>query len=146
MIDRPDPDLSRPLYSSRAPKPVGIYPHARRVGDLLFLSGVGSREPGTDIIPGAEFNSSGDVIAYDIEAQCRSVFSNVRIIVEDAGLEWKDIVDVTVFLTNMKDDFDVYNRIYAEYFGDIRPCRTTVEVGALPTEISIELKVVAQFP
>jgi len=134
------------MHSTRAPRPVGAYPHARRVGNLLFLSGVGSREPDTDNIPGAEFDSSGKLISYDIEAQCHSVFTNVRIIVEDAGLEWKDIVDVTVFLINMKDDFEPYNRIYAEYFGEIRPCRTTVEVGALPTEIAIELKVVAQFP
>ena len=134
------------MHSTRAPKPVGAYPHARRVGNLLFLSGVGSREPITDNIPGAEFDLNGKLISYDIEAQCHSVFTNVGIIVEDAGLEWKDIVDVTVFLINMKDDFDAYNRIYAEYFGDIRPCRTTVEVGALPTEIAIELKVVAQFP
>jgi len=134
------------LNSARAPKPVGDYPHARRVGNLLFLSGVGSREPGTDEIPGAVFDDDGNLISYDIEAQCHSVFNNVRIIVEDAGLEWKDIVDVTVFLVNMKADFQTYNRVYKEYFGEIRPCRTTVEVGALPTEIAIELKVVAQFP
>jgi len=133
------------LQSERAPKPVGPSPHARRVGDLLFLSGVGSREPVTDAIPGAQFDDAGNVTSYDIEAQCRSVFSNVRIILEDAGLAWSDIVDVTVFLINMKDDFETYNRVYADYFDDIRPCRTTVEVGALPTQIAIELKVVAQI-
>jgi 2-aminomuconate deaminase len=134
------------LHSNRAPKPVGAYPHARKVGDFLFLSGVGSRRPGTDEIPGATLDNDGNVVRYDIEAQCRSVFDNVRIIVEDAGQSWSDIVDVTVFLINMKDDFEVYNRVYAEYFGEIRPCRTTVEVGALPTQIAIELKVIVYCP
>ena len=131
------------LNSSRAPEPVGLYPHAKRVGDLLFLSGVGPRERGTKTIPGVELNESGQIVSYDIEAQCRSVFANVRSIVEDAGSSWEQIVDVTVFLTNMKDDFSVYNRIYAEYFADNQPCRTTVEVGSLPTPIAIELKVIA---
>ncbi|MBL8124228.1 MAG: RidA family protein [Pyrinomonadaceae bacterium] len=131
------------IESSRAPEPVGLYPHARRVGDLLFLSGVGPRERGTKVIPGVELNDTGEVVSYDIETQCRSVFQNVRFIVEDAGSSWENIVDVTVFLTNMKDDFPIYNKIYAEYFADNRPCRTTVEVNSLPTPIAIELKVIA---
>ena len=131
------------IESSRAPEPVGLYPHARRVGGLLFLSGVGPRERGIRKIPGVEMNAAGDIVSYDIEEQCRSVFRNVRCILEDAGSSWDRIVDVTVFLTNMKADFDAYNRVYAEHFADNRPCRTTVEVGALPTPIAIELKVIA---
>ena len=131
------------LDSERAPEPVGLYPHARRVGNLLFLSGVGPRERGTKEIPGVELNEVGEIVSYDIEMQCRSVFQNVRYILEDAGSSWDKIVDVTVFLTNMKGDFAVYNRIYAEYFVENQPCRTTVEVGALPTPIAIELKVIA---
>ncbi len=131
------------LNSSKAPEPVGLYPHARRVGDLLFLSGVGPRERGTKIIPGVELNEAGEIISYDIETQCRSVFQNVRYILEDAGSSWDNIVDVTVFLTNMKDDFAIYNRLYAEYFADNQPCRTTIEISSLPTPIAIELKVIA---
>ena len=131
------------INSSKAPEPVGLYPHARRVGNLLFLSGVGPRERGTKKIPGVEFDDRGEITSYDIETQCRSVFQNVRYILEDAGSSWNKIVDVTVFLTNMKDDFEVYNRIYAEYFADNQPCRTTVEVNKLPTPIAIELKVIA---
>lgn len=131
------------IESSRAPEPVGLYPHARRVGNLLFLSGVGPRERGKKEIPGVVLNESGNIASYDIEIQCRSVFQNVRFILEDAGSSWENIVDVTVFLTNMKDDFPSYNRIYAEYFADNKPCRTTVEVSKLPTSIAIELKVVA---
>ncbi len=131
------------INSSKAPEPVGLYPHARRVGGLLFLSGVGPRERGTAKIPGVELSDAGEIVAYDIEAQCRSVFRNVRNIVEEAGSSWDKIVDVTVFLTNMKADFEAYNRVYAEYFAENRPCRTTVEVGALPTPIAIELKVIA---
>jgi 2-aminomuconate deaminase len=129
--------------SPRAPKPVGAYPHARRVGNLLFLSGVGPREPGTDTIPGNEYDAAGNLVRYDIAAQCRSVFRNVRAVLEDAGSTWDRIADVTVFLTNMRDDFADYNRLYAEHFPDNRPTRTTVEVGALPTPIAIELKVIA---
>lgn len=129
--------------SSRAPEPVGLYPHARQVGNLLFLSGVGPRTRGTKTIPGVELNDAGEIVSYDIEAQCRSVFQNVRYIVEDAGSAWENIVDVTVFLTNMKDDFAAYNRLYAEHFADNRPCRTTVEIDSLPTPIAIELKVIA---
>jgi 2-aminomuconate deaminase len=129
--------------SLRAPEPVGAYPHARRVGDLLFLSGVGPRTRGSKDIPGITIGENGEVVSYDIEAQCRSVFQNVRYILEDAGTSWENIVDVTVFLTNMKDDFAVYNRIYSEYFSENGPSRTTVEVNALPTPIAIELKVIA---
>ena len=131
------------IDSARAPEPVGLYPHARRVGNLLFLSGVGPRERGTKQIPGVELGESGEIVSYDIETQCRSAFQNVRYILEDAGASWERIVDVTVFLTNMKDDFAAYNRIYTEYFADNRPSRTTVEVNALPTPIAIELKVTA---
>jgi 2-aminomuconate deaminase len=129
--------------SSRAPEPVGLYPHARRVGNLLFLSGVGPRERGSKQIPGVELDEKGRIVSYDIEAQCRSVFQNVRYILEDAGSSWERIIDVTVFLTDMKKDFSTYNRLYAEYFRDNQPCRTTVEVSALPTPIAIELKVIA---
>jgi 2-aminomuconate deaminase len=131
------------INSLKAPEPVGLYPHARRVGDLLFLSGVGPRVRGNSKIPGVELNEDNEIVSYDIEAQCRSVFQNVRYILEDAGSSWDNIVDVTVFLTNMKDDFVAYNKLYAEYFADNRPCRTTVEVNKLPTPIAIELKVIA---
>lgn len=133
------------VNSDTAPEPVGLYPHARRVGNLLFLSGVGPRERGTNKIPGVELDENGEIISYDIEAQCRSVFRNVRAIVEAAGSGWDRIVDVTVFLTNMRDDFETYNRVYAEYFAENRPCRTTVEINRLPTPIAIELKVIATF-
>jgi len=129
--------------SSRAPEPVGLYPHARRVGDLLFLSGVGPRERGAKKVPGVELDEQGNITSYDIEAQCHSVFKNVKTILEDAGSSWDKIVDVTVFLTNMKKDFATYNRIYGEYFKNNQPCRTTIEVSALPTPIAIELKVIA---
>ena len=131
------------INSEQAPEPVGLYPHARRVGNLLFLSGVGPRTRGTKEIPGVELDKNGEIISYNIEAQCRSVFQNVRYILEDAGSSWNKIVDVTVFLTNMKDDFQIYNKIYAEYFADNLPCRTTVEINKLPTPIAIELKVIA---
>lgn len=131
------------INSSKAPEPVGLYPHARLVGNLLFLSGVGPREKGTKKIPGLELDENGDIVSYDIEAQCRSVFQNVRYILEDAGSGWNKIVDVTVFLTNMKNDFQTYNRIYAEYFKENLPCRTTIEINSLPTPIAIELKVIA---
>ena len=129
--------------SSRAPEPVGLYPHARRVGNVLFLSGVGPRTRGTKTIPGVELTEVGEIVSYDIETQCRSVFQNVRYILEDAGSSWDQIVDVTVFLTNMKADFATYNKIYAEYFADNQPCRTTIEISSLPTPIAIELKVIA---
>lgn len=130
--------------TDKAPPPVGRYPHARRVGNLLFLSGVGPRKPGTDQIPGVELDADGNIVSYDIEAQCKSVFENVRSILESAGSDWNQLVDVTVFLTNMKDDFAIYNRVYAEHFVENQPCRTTVEVGALPTPIAIELKCIAE--
>lgn len=131
------------ISSERAPEPVGLYPHARKVGNLLFLSGVGPRERGTKKIPGVELDGNGNIVSYDIEAQCHSVFNNIRMILEDSGSSWENIVDVTVFLTNMKADFKKYNEIYAQYFKDNLPCRTTVEVGSLPTPIAIELKVIA---
>lgn len=131
------------LNSSKAPEPVGLYPHARKVGNLLFLSGVGPRERGSKKIPGVELDEAGNIVSYDIEAQCHSVFQNVRYILEDAGSGWDKLVDVTVFLTNMKADFATYNRIYAEYFKDNQPCRTTVEISSLPTPIAIELKCIA---
>ena len=135
--------MSDVFESSRAPEPVGLYPHARRVANLLFLSGVGPRERGTKKIPGVELNDAGEIVSYNIETQCRSVFQNVRYILEDAGSSWDQVVDVTVFLTNMKNDFATYNRVYAEYFSENRPCRTTVEINSLPTPIAIELKVIA---
>lgn len=131
------------LDSQRAPEPVGAYPHARRVGGLLFLSGVGPRQRGSQAIPGVRLDDAGNVVDYCIEQQCHSVFANVRSIVEEAGSSWDQIVDVTVFLTDMKRDFSAFNRIYAGYFGTVRPCRTTVEVNALPTPIAIELKCIA---
>lgn len=135
--------VEQKIHSSGAPEPVGSYPHARRVGHLLFLSGVGPRKKGTKVIPGVDLNEVGEIISYDIEAQCHSVFSNVKMILESAGASWEQLVDVTVFLTNMKDDCKVFNRIYAEYFKSNQPCRTTVEVNALPTPIAIELKCIA---
>jgi 2-aminomuconate deaminase len=129
--------------SGRAPSPLGAYPHARRVGDLLFLSGIGPRQGSSGTIPGVELDAEGRVASYDIVAQCHAVFANVRTVLEDAGAAWDDIVDVTVFLIDMAADFEAYNRIYEEYFGGVRPTRTTVEVGALPGPIAIELKVIA---
>lgn len=129
--------------SARAPEPVGRYPHARRVGNLLFLSGIGPRLRGSTDIPGVRLDAAGCVVHRDIEAQCRSVFDNVRFVLEEAGSSWDRLVDVTVFLTHMAEDFEIYNRIYAEYFADNQPCRTTVEVRSLPTPISIELKCIA---
>jgi len=131
------------LYSSKAPEPVGSYPHARRVGNLLFLSGIGPRERGSKKIPGVTLDEKGNIVSYDIKAQCHSVFNNVKTVLEEAGSGWDKMVDVTVFLTNMKADFPTYNRIYSEYFKDNQPCRTTVEISSLPTPIAIELKVIA---
>ena len=129
--------------SQNAPEPVGLYPHAKQVGDLLFLSGIGPREREKKDIPGVELDQNGNIISYDIAVQCHSVFKNVRTVLEDAGSNWNNLVDVTDFLTNMKDDFDIYNRIYAEYFKDNQPCRTTLEICSLPTPIAIELKCIA---
>jgi len=131
------------INSSKAPEPVGLYPHARRVGNLLFLSGVGPRERGSKKIPGVELDENGNITSYDIETQCHSVFQNVKYILEEAGSSWDNIVDVTVFLTNMKEDFEKYNKVYAEYFKNNLPCRTTLGITALPTPIAIELKVIA---
>ena len=138
--------MSETFESRRAPEPVGAFPHAKRVGDLLFLSGIGPRVRGSKEIPGVTLDSAGNIVSYDIETQCRAVFENVRLVLEDAGAKWNDIVDVTVFLTNMKKDFPIYNRIYPEYFAGPdkpNPTRTTIEIGALPTPIAIELKVIA---
>ena len=129
--------------TNKAPKPVGLYPHARKVGNLLFLSGVGPRKPNSNDIPGVEVNENGNVISHDIIAQCHSVFENVRIILEEAGSSWDKLVDVTVFLTDIKNDFDSYNKLYSEYFKENQPCRTTVEVSSLPIPIAIELKCIA---
>jgi 2-aminomuconate deaminase len=137
------------VSSSRAPEPVGAFPHAKRVGNLLFLSGIGPRKRGSKDIPGVELNPDGSIKSYDIETQCRVVFENVRFVLEDAGSKWENIVDVQVFLTNMKDDFARYNKLYAEYFagpsgsGKPNPTRTTIEINCLPTPIAIELKVIA---
>jgi len=137
------------IHSSRAPEPVGAYPHAKRVGNMLYLSGVGPRKRNTNDIPGVTLDEQGNITSYDIEAQCRSCFDNVRTILEDAGSSWDRIVDVLVFLTNMKDDFQTYNKVYAEYFagtadsGKPNPTRTTIEITALPTPIAVEVKVIA---
>lgn len=134
------------VRTDAAPAPVGAYPHARRVGDLLFLSGVGPRRPGGNAIPGNVHDADGKLVAYDIEAQCRQVFANVRAVLEASGARWQDLVDVTVYLTDMARDFPVYNRLYAEYFAGVDACRTTLGVTALPTPIAIELKCVAALP
>ena len=135
------------ISSDKAPKAVGLYPHAKRVGNLLFLSGVGPRIAGSDEsdsgVPGLKLDKNGNYLSFDFEAQCRNVFDNVRKILEASGAGWNDLVDVTVFLTHMKRDFAEYNRIWAEYFSESQPCRTTVEVVSLPTPIAIELKCIA---
>ena len=131
------------INSNRAPQAVGLYPHSRKVGNLLFLSGVGPREVNQQNIPGVTLNKDGEIINYDIEKQCHSVFKNVRYILEDSGSSWDNIIDVQVFLTNMKEDFKTYNKVYAEYFKDNQPCRTTIEIKSLPTPIAIELKIIA---
>jgi 2-aminomuconate deaminase len=125
---------------------VGAYPHARRVGNLLFLSGVGPRNPVNDEIPGNIYDAAGKLIAYDIALQCHTVFANVRTILKASGARWEDLVDVTVFLTDMARDFAAYNKIYAEYFTAAQPCRTTLGISALPTPIAIELKCIAAIP
>jgi 2-aminomuconate deaminase len=133
------------LYSFNAPEPVGPYPHARKVGNLLFLSGVGPRQKGSKEIPGVTLDANQAIVAYDIEVQCHSVFQNVKWILEESGSRWENLVDITVFLINMQKDFPLFNKIYAQYFPDpaTQPCRTTVEVNALPTPIAIELKCIA---
>jgi 2-aminomuconate deaminase len=140
--------MSDGIHAGAAPKPVGSYPHARRVGDLLLLSGIGPRTPGSDAIPGNSYNAAGRVIEYDIAAQCHSVFANVRSVLEASGARWQDLVDVTVYLTDMHADFAAYNAVWKEYFPDpaTAPCRTTLGITALPTPIAIELKCIAVFP
>lgn len=131
------------VNTDKAPEPVGKYPHARKVGDLLFLSGVGPRKPGTSVIPGVMLDGQGNVLGHDIEHQCHSVFENVKIILMESGSHWDNLIDITIFLTNMKRDFDIFNKVYEEYFQNNQPCRTTVEVSSLPTPIAIELKCIA---
>jgi 2-aminomuconate deaminase len=134
------------VRTDAAPAPVGAYPHARRLGDLLFLSGVGPRQPGTNAIPGNVYDAEGKLVDYDIEQQCRQVFANVRAVLEASGARWEQLVDVTVFLTDMTRDFPTYNRLYAEYFKGVDACRTTLGITALPTPIAIELKCIAALP
>ena len=137
--------MNHSTSTDTAPAPVGAYPHARRVGDLLFLSGIGPRTPGSNAIPGNARNPRGTLVAHDIAAQTRQVFANVRAVLEASGARWEDLVDVTVFLTDMELDFEAYNAVWAEYFPDpaTAPCRTTLGITALPTPIAIELKCVA---
>jgi len=135
--------MSEIIKTENAAKPLGAYPHARRAGNLLFLSGIGSRQASDNKIPGLELDTEGNILKYDIEAECHSVFANVKAVLEASGSSWDKIIDVTVFLTNMKKDFPVYNKIYGEYFSGVEACRTTVEVKSLPTPICIELKVIA---
>jgi len=131
------------IITNEAAQPLGAYPHSRRAENLLFLSGLGPRNPKDNSIPGLQLDSGGNIIKYDIEAECHSVFANVKAVLEASGSSWTNIIDVTVFLTNMKKDFPIYNRIYNQYFQDVQACRTTVEVKSLPTPIAIELKVIA---
>jgi 2-aminomuconate deaminase len=135
--------MSDIIKTGNAAAPLGAYPHARKSGNLLFLSGIGSRSAKDNSIPGLVQDEQGNIVSYDIEAECHSVFANVKAVLEASGSSWSKIIDVTVFLTNMKKDFPVYNRIYADYFKDVEACRTTVEVKSLPTPIAIELKVIA---
>jgi 2-aminomuconate deaminase len=135
--------MSEIIYTKEASTPLGAYPHARRVGNLLFLSGIGPRNPQDNSIPGLELDEAGNILKYDIEAECHAVFANVKAVLEASGSSWEHIVDVTVFLTHMKADFPPYNKIYNDYFKDVQACRTTVEVKSLPTPIAIELKVIA---
>ena len=137
--------MSDAIHASGAPKAVGHYPHARRVGNLLVLSGIGPRDPATNAIPGNEYFADGRVQRYDIAAQARAVFANVRAVLEASGARWEDLVDATVYLTDMERDFAAYNAVWAEFFPDAAnaPCRTTLGITALPTPIAIELKCVA---
>lgn len=135
--------MSGIIHTDKASTPLGAYPHARRVGNLLFLSGIGPRNPEDNSIPGLELDANGNIVKYDIEAETHAVFANVKAVLEASGTSWDKMVDVTVFLTNMKKDFPAYNKIYGEYFEDVQACRTTVEVKSLPTPIAIELKVIA---
>lgn len=140
----PKPQTPNSLtVTENASTPLGAYPHARKAGNLLFLSGIGPRNPKDNSIPGLELDADGNIIKYDIEAECHSVFANIKAVLEASGSSWDKIIDVTVFLTNMKTDFPIYNKVYAEYFTSVQACRTTVEVKSLPTPIAIELKVIA---
>jgi 2-aminomuconate deaminase len=138
--------MSEKITSKRAPEPVGPYPHARRVGDLIFVSGMGPRRPGTKEIPGVTLDNDGRVVSRDIATQTHSVIQNISMVLEDMGASLNDVVDVSVFLTHMKDDFQTFNKVYGEYFASIGPTRTTVEVLSLPTPIAVELKVIAYKP
>ncbi|MGH8211679.1 MAG: RidA family protein [Rhodanobacteraceae bacterium] len=140
--------MSDTIRTAAAPAPVGAYPHARRVGEMLFLSGIGPRVPGSDAIPGNVHDAGGALVGHDIEAQTRQVFANVRAVLEASGARWEDLIDVTVFLTDMARDFKTYNAVWAEYFPDAAraPCRTTLGITALPTPIAIELKCLARVP
>tara|TARA_B100001250_G_scaffold284429_1_gene246527 strand:- start:160 stop:570 length:411 start_codon:yes stop_codon:yes gene_type:complete len=131
------------FFSKKAPKPVGFYPHAKKVGGFLFLSGVGPRVLGSKKIPGVDLGAGGEILNYDIEKQALSTFNNIKLILDDCGSGWDKIVDVTVFLTNMSADFEKFNSLYREHFSVCFPCRTTIEVLSLPTPIAIELKVIA---
>lgn len=141
--------MSEKIHAQNAPKPVGLYPHARKAAGLLFLSGVGPRVPKSNEndteIPGLILDHNGNFKTFDFEAQVHSVFRNVKTILEESGSSWDKIIDVTVFLVNMKRDFHTFNKIYAEYFKNNQPCRTTIEINALPTPIAIELKVIASL-
>ena len=138
--------MDKQVISEKAPEPVGSYPHARRVGDLLFLSGVGPRKRGTQQVPGVEFADDGSVKSYDIKAQTKSVIENVQTVLRDSGLDLENVIDIQVFLTNMKEDFKTFNAVYGEHFSvEKGPTRTTIEVGALPTPIAVEFKVIASF-
>ncbi|MCX7043677.1 MAG: RidA family protein [Gammaproteobacteria bacterium] len=140
--------MSQVIHSDKAPRAVGHYPHARRVGQMLYLSGIGPRNAADNSIPGNVLSEFGSLLSYDIDAQCHSVFANVRAVLEASGAQWGDLVDVTVYLTDMARDFPAYNKIWAEYFPDAAtaPCRTTLGITALPTPIAIELKCLAVLP
>ena len=140
--------MSQVVHSDKAPRAVGHYPHARRVGQMLFLSGIGPRSATDNSIPGNVLSEFGNLLSYDIVAQCHSVFANVRAVLEASGAQWSDLVDVTVYLTDMARDFPAYNKVWAEYFPDVAtaPCRTTLGITALPTPIAIELKCLAVLP
>jgi 2-aminomuconate deaminase len=135
--------MNEAIVTGKAPKPMGLYPHARKVGNLLFLSGIGPRDPENDEIPGLKLDKHGQFLSFDFEAQCHSVFKNVKTVLEASGSSWDKLVDITVFLVDMKRDFHTFNKIYATYFKDNQPCRTTVSVNSLPSAIAIELKCIA---
>lgn len=137
--------MSQVIQADGAPKAVGHYPHARRVGNMLYLSGIGPRDPATNTVPGNDLGDDGSLSAYDIKAQTRAVFANVRTVLEASGAKWEDLVDVTVYLTDIRRDFSAYNGVWAEFFPDAAsaPCRTTLGITALPTPIAIELKCIA---